>query len=64
MERIGNENIRGTEHVSCSGDKVRETRLRCLDMNRGGMEEISGEDDETGTGTGGLEEDQRGDLWM
>ena len=55
---IRNENIRGTDHGRCSGEKVRETRLRCLDMNRGGMVEISGEDDEVGAGTGGLEEDQ------
>ena len=28
MDRIRNENIRGTAHVRRSGDKVRETRLR------------------------------------
>ena len=28
MDRIRNENIRGTAHVRCFGEKVRETRLR------------------------------------
>ena len=28
MERIRNEFIRGTVHVTCFGEKVRETRLR------------------------------------
>ena len=28
MDRIRNEEIRGTEHVRCSGEKVREARLR------------------------------------
>ena len=37
MDRIRNENIRGTAHVRCSGDKVRDG----LDMYRGGMVKIS-----------------------
>ena len=28
MDRISNESIRGTAHVRCSGEKVREARLR------------------------------------
>ena len=28
MDRIRNENMRGTAHVRCFGEKVRETRLR------------------------------------
>ena len=28
MDGVRNENISGTEHVRCSGEKVRETRLR------------------------------------
>ncbi|KAF7640909.1 hypothetical protein LDENG_00006140 [Lucifuga dentata] len=43
MDRIRNEYIRGTAHVRCFGDKVREARLRERDTERyrGGIVNIS-----------------------
>ena len=65
MDRIRNEYIRGTVHVGCFGDKVREARIYdglvmyCRGIVNILVEKCWGWNCQEG----GLE-DKRGDLWM